>query len=93
MKVPNKIPEWLAELPKNALLSTQDLYQMFGYENKTRFINDKAGALSLPEPDYRGRLRTSTRFGICTLGTIRVRRWKAVTIRNFIRQYNRGEIT
>lgn len=33
MKVPDKIPEWLAMLPKDALLDMGDITRIFGYKN------------------------------------------------------------
>lgn len=87
MKIPEKIPEWLASLPKDALLGANDLCQMFGYKhNESLSASMKnGGAKIIPNHDHefvRGNDSSKT-------GYTKTYYWKASTIRNFIRQHNR----
>ena len=94
MKVPDRIPEWLAALPKDALLDTKDIASIFGYKNSMSATSSlRVNNHNFPEPDFRGRLKVNLKDGKeYTAGHARTLRWKAMTIRNFIRQYNRGEL-
>lgn len=98
MKVPEKIPDWLAALPSDALLTTKDMYKMFGYKSGHVMIvsihNNRVG-VQFPDPDYRGRIRKDTTniipMSMCR-GAALTLRWKASTIRNFIRHVNRKTV-
>lgn len=94
MKVPDKIPEWLAMLPKEALLDSKDLAKLLGYKNANIAAHSlRVNNHGFPEPDVRGNLTFVMNDGIeRRSGNHRSLRWKAVTIRNYIRQYNRGEL-
>lgn len=95
MKVPARIPEWLALLPKDALLDTGDITRIFGYKNSISATGSiRVNDHKFPEPDFKGRLlvkKLKTRLEY-KAGHTRSLRWKAMTIRNYIRQYNRGEL-
>lgn len=94
MKVPDRIPEWLAMLPKDALLDTKDIASIFGYKNRLSATGSvRVNNHKFPEPDFKGRFRVELKDGKeYTAGHERSLRWKAMTIRNFIRKYNRGEL-
>lgn len=95
MKVPARIPEWLALLPKDALLDSGDIARIFGYKNSISAASSiRVNNHKFPEPDFKGRLlvkKLKTRLEN-KAGYTRSLRWKAMTIRNYIRQYNRGEL-
>lgn len=94
MKVPARIPEWLAMLPKDALLDSGDIARIFGYKNSISaassiWVNNH----KFPEPDFKGKIKFDLKGGKgYRAGHARSLRWKAMTIRNYIRQYNRGEL-
>lgn len=95
MKVPEKIPDWLAVLPGNALLTTRDMYKMFGYKSgdiMTVSIHNNRIGVQFPDPDYRGYLKFGSKVVQMERGRENsvIQRWKASTIRNFIRHVNRN---
>lgn len=97
MKVPARVPEWLAMLPKDALLDMNDIASIFGYKNRLSATGSvRVNNHNFPEPDFRGRLKVVLRnakdYGAYEAGHARSLRWKAMTIRNYIRRYNRGEL-
>lgn len=94
MKVPEKIPDWLAVLPSNALLTIKDMYKMFGYSSAasmTSSIHKNSAKMQFPCPDKTGKLLIKSWFKD-TAGHNRTLRWKASTIRNFIRHVNRKTV-
>lgn len=94
MKVPEKIPDWLAVLPGNALLTTKDMYKMFGYKTHhvmTTSIHNNRASVQFPCPDLEGRIFIEAKDWVRqNAGHNRTLRWKASTIRNFIRHVNRN---
>lgn len=93
MKVPEKISEWLAVLPGNALLTTKDMHKMFGYKSgdiMTVSIHNNRIGVQFPNPDFKGYLKPQESwYGFVGHNTIQ--RWKASTIRNFIRHVNKKD--
>lgn len=57
MIVPDKIPEWSAMLPKDALLDMGDITRIFGYKNSISAASSiRVNNHKFPEPDFKGRL-------------------------------------
>lgn len=84
MKVPEKIPEWLAALPGDANLSAKEVALLFEAKPINVIDWSHRGNYDFPKNDVRFTTDCSTN----KFGRITKVYWRASTIRNFIRQHN-----
>lgn len=82
IKAPNKIPEWLAVLPKGRMINSKDFADALGIKRAALNCRLGQGLCDFPKPD--STLKRVGRDKKCPTN-----QWKAVTVRNYIRKLNR----
>ena len=84
IKGPNKIPEWLAVLPKNARLNSREFAEALGLKYHTFTSRVSEDLCGMPRPDFKFEPKNFGRRRFLSNN-----QWKAVTVRNYIRKLNR----
>lgn len=86
-----KISEWLAALPKNACIGLDEFAGVLGVSRDVLRGRVYKGLKDMPKPDFNTRYAHSkNRVKIMSRGRGSLK-WKAVTVRNYIRHLNRIE--
>lgn len=83
-----EMPTWLAMLPKNAYLEAREFAKALGITVDALNQRHTKGAMDFPRCDFK------SRGGVSCTGKPKIprQRWKAVTVRNYIRYLNRKEL-
>lgn len=79
-KKPLKVPDYFKDLPDDAILSSRDVADIFGYKDKSH-LTDAYNHKRIPDPDYRLPVRYGKKPSIM---------WKVKTIREWIENDNRN---
>ena len=78
---PTEIPEWLARLPGNARLNSEEMSKLWGYKNRETFIVSYA----------QGKIPIESSKTPSSVTTGYMRFWKVSDVRNFIRAEKRKQ--